>query len=78
MQGFSAENKQIMKQFNANMRLRPDFLPPVRDPVVVKEQLKSEMMRLKEKAGVGKKHKDGSLLFLLVCGALRRIRAGEI
>jgi hypothetical protein len=61
----------ITKQFNANMRLGSNFLPPVREPVEVKKQLKSEMMRLKEKAGLGKKHKDGSLLFLLVCNALR-------
>jgi hypothetical protein len=78
MQGFNSDTREMTKEFNAKMRSRRDFFPPVRNPTFIRNELKEEMARMKEKAGVGKKNKDGSPLFLLVCGALERIREGKI
>lgn len=78
MQGFNNDTRQMTKEFNARMRSQWDFFPPVRDPAFIRNELKEEMARMKEKAGVGKKNTDGSPLFLLVCGALDRIREGKI
>lgn len=40
--------------------------------------MSQQMLEMKEKAGVAAKTKDGSPLFLLVCGALERIKAGKM
>lgn len=78
MQGFNNDTRQTTKEFNARMKSQWDFFAPVRDPAFIKNELKEEMARMKEKAGVGNKNKNGSPLFLLVCGALERIREGKI
>jgi hypothetical protein len=78
MEGVSNNTRQMTGEFNVRMRSQWDFFPPVRDPAFVRNELKEEMARMKEKAGVAKKNMDGSPLFLLVCGALERIREGKI
>lgn len=77
MKGFAQGQREEAAKYNAKKK-RGLSLPALRNPDVVRAEMAQRMLAMKERAGVAAKSRDGSPLFLLVCGALDRIKAGKV
>ncbi|KAF2708863.1 hypothetical protein K504DRAFT_534429 [Pleomassaria siparia CBS 279.74] len=77
-QGFQADCRLLAREWGDNEKADALSLPNARTPQMIKSEAQQDMLQFKKKAGVNEKIKDGSPIFLHVCGALERIRAGKL